>query len=328
MTLHFTKDVLPETVSSDFQNLNKLDEQQFHRLIEILFQFLLEPKETERFMQQLTDFAGEQGMSAAPLRNLMKSVLLVPQGALKKNLAAELIREDLVTLGLSEDKASHFSQQWAEHQEALSRQAVSQGADGQPAAGHGVEVRSSSACPCPHVLLSQLLCMSITSSSHIKSQRNIREGLREREGEGNIQVSKELTGLFDRMKIRMFLYLCTDATWWSEASCSLVTPRCEHEISRNLREGLQIWFKYSPGLKDELMRFTVGNIYLQLKLVVRKGNSTENVFMELTLPQFLQLPARDGESQGQHGVLQLRGGALLQLIFVRTRLRLRLLLTL
>ncbi|MEQ2297399.1 COMM domain-containing protein 7, partial [Ameca splendens] len=30
----------------------------------------------------------------------------------------------------------------------------------------------------------------------------------------------------------------------------------------------------------------VGNIFLQLKLVVRKGNSTENVFMELTLPQF------------------------------------------
>ncbi|KAJ8370714.1 hypothetical protein SKAU_G00107420 [Synaphobranchus kaupii] len=30
----------------------------------------------------------------------------------------------------------------------------------------------------------------------------------------------------------------------------------------------------------------VGNIFLQLKLVVRKGNSTENVYMELTLPQF------------------------------------------
>ncbi|XP_034447091.1 COMM domain-containing protein 7-like [Hippoglossus hippoglossus] len=71
--------------------------------------------------------------------------------------------------------------------------------------------------------------------------------------------------------------------------------------------------KYSLGLKDELVRFQslemkqdsnssfflkptvtvgtsetqkVGNIYLQLKLVVRKGNSTENVYMELTLPQF------------------------------------------
>ncbi|KAK1899042.1 COMM domain containing protein 7 [Dissostichus eleginoides] len=45
MQLNFTKDVLPDSVSTDFQNLNKLNEQQFLRLIEILFQFLLEPKE-------------------------------------------------------------------------------------------------------------------------------------------------------------------------------------------------------------------------------------------------------------------------------------------
>nr|XP_024662326.1 COMM domain-containing protein 7-like [Maylandia zebra] len=114
MQLHFTKDVLPDSVGTDFQNLNKLNEQQFHRLIEILFQFLLEPKETERFMQQLTEFAGEHGMSAGPLRNLMKSVLLVPQGALKKNLTGEQIKEDLLTLGLSEEKSAHFSLQVSE----------------------------------------------------------------------------------------------------------------------------------------------------------------------------------------------------------------------
>uniref|UniRef100_A0AAQ4S3C9 COMM domain containing 7 n=1 Tax=Gasterosteus aculeatus aculeatus TaxID=481459 RepID=A0AAQ4S3C9_GASAC len=105
MLLHFTKDVLPDSVSTDFQNLNKLNERQFHRLIEILFQFLLEPKETERFMQLLGEFAGEHGMSAGPLKNLMKSVLLVPQGAMKKNLTAEQMKEDLlalVTVGTSE----------------------------------------------------------------------------------------------------------------------------------------------------------------------------------------------------------------------------------
>nr|XP_014265725.1 COMM domain-containing protein 7 isoform X3 [Maylandia zebra] len=126
MQLHFTKDVLPDSVGTDFQNLNKLNEQQFHHLIEILFQFLLEPKETERFMQQLTEFAGEHGMSAGPLRNLMKSVLLVPQGALKKNLTGEQIKEDLLTLGLSEEKSAHFSLQWAEHYAALTRLAVGQ----------------------------------------------------------------------------------------------------------------------------------------------------------------------------------------------------------
>uniref|UniRef100_A0A4W6EX20 COMM domain containing 7 n=1 Tax=Lates calcarifer TaxID=8187 RepID=A0A4W6EX20_LATCA len=120
MQLHFTKDVLPDSVSTDFQNLNKFNEQQFHRLIEILCQFLLEPKETERFMQHLTEFAGEHGMSAGPLRNLMKSVLLVPQGALKKNLTAEQIKDDLLTLGLNEEKAAHFAQQVPLHKFILS----------------------------------------------------------------------------------------------------------------------------------------------------------------------------------------------------------------
>ncbi|CAB1336308.1 unnamed protein product [Coregonus sp. 'balchen'] len=74
LQLQFTKDTLPDSVSNDFQNLNKFNEQ------------------TDRFLHQLSEFAGENGMSAGPLRNLMKSVLLLPHG-------------------LIEDKAAHFSQQ-------------------------------------------------------------------------------------------------------------------------------------------------------------------------------------------------------------------------
>ncbi|CAB1329464.1 unnamed protein product, partial [Coregonus sp. 'balchen'] len=59
---------------------------QFISLTDILFNILLEPKETDRLLQQLSDFAEENGMSAGLLRNLMKSVMLLPHGALKKNL--------------------------------------------------------------------------------------------------------------------------------------------------------------------------------------------------------------------------------------------------
>ncbi|XP_037539976.1 COMM domain-containing protein 7 [Nematolebias whitei] len=181
MQLHLVKEILPDSVSTDFQNLNRFNEQQFPRLVEILFQFLLEPKETERFLQQLTEFAGEHGMSAGLLRNLMKSVLLVPQGALKKNLTAEQIREDLVTLGLNEDKAAFFSQQWGEHYAALSKCAIGQ-----------------------TLMVNQLVDMEWKFGVTV----------------GTSEVQK------------------------------------------------------------------VGHIFLQLKLVVRKGTSTENVYMELTLPQF------------------------------------------
>ncbi|KAI2649856.1 COMM domain-containing protein 7 [Labeo rohita] len=98
LQLHFTNDTLPDSVSTDFQNLNKFSEQQFVSLTEILYQFLLEPKESERFLRQLTEFAGENGMSAGPLRALMKSVLLLPHGALKRNLTAEQVKADLLSL--------------------------------------------------------------------------------------------------------------------------------------------------------------------------------------------------------------------------------------
>ncbi|KAJ8408970.1 hypothetical protein AAFF_G00239910 [Aldrovandia affinis] len=181
LQLQFTKYALPDSVSTDFQKLNKFSEQQFVSLTDILFRFLVEPKETDRFLQQLSDFAGENGMSAGPLRNLVKSVLLVPHGALKKTLNADQVKEDLVTLGLNEDKALHFSNQWNVHYPVLSRLAVGQ-----------------------TLMVNQLVDME-----------------------------------------------------WK--------------------------FGVTVGT-SELQK--VGNIFLQLKLVIRKGNSTENVYMELTLPQF------------------------------------------
>uniref|UniRef100_A0A674BCI5 COMM domain containing 7 n=1 Tax=Salmo trutta TaxID=8032 RepID=A0A674BCI5_SALTR len=159
----FTKDTLPDSVSNDFQNLNKFNEQ------------------ADRFLHQLSEFAGENGMSAGPLRNLMKSVLLLPHGALKKNLTEDQVKEDLLTLGVNEDKADHFSQQWSLHYPVLSRLAVGQ-----------------------TLMVNQLVDME-----------------------------------------------------WK--------------------------FGVTVGT-SELQK--VGNTFLQLKLVIRKGNSTENVYMELTLPQF------------------------------------------
>uniref|UniRef100_A0AAV2JCF8 COMM domain-containing protein n=1 Tax=Knipowitschia caucasica TaxID=637954 RepID=A0AAV2JCF8_KNICA len=168
------------SVASNYRPLLSVVDQ-FLGLTEILFQFLLEPKETERFLQQLVEFAAEHGLSSGPLKNLMKSVLLVPQGAMKKNLSEEQITDDLLTLGLSAEKAAHFSLQWREHAAALSRLALTQ-----------------------TLTVNQLL----------------------------------------------------DLEWK---------------------------FGVTVGTSEI---HKVGNIFLQLKLVMRKGTSTENVYMELTLPQF------------------------------------------
>ncbi|KAM9429452.1 COMM domain-containing protein 7-like [Salvelinus alpinus] len=120
-------------------------------------------------------------MSAGPLRNLMKSCMLLPHGALKKNLTADQVKEDLFALGFNDSKTAHFSQQWSSHYPVLSRLAVGQ----------------------------------------------------------TLMVNK-----------------LVDMEW-----------------------KFGVTFRTS-----ELQK--VGNIFLQLKLVIRKGNSTENVYVELTLPQF------------------------------------------
>ncbi|KAM8798204.1 COMM domain-containing protein 7 [Eudromia elegans] len=179
--LSFSGEPVPEAVSSDVQSLNRLSAQQFCALTDLLFRFLTEPKEVQRFLAQLSDFAAVNKISPGPLKGIVKSVLLVPSGALKRNLSSEQVRADFIALGLSEEKASYFAEQWRRSSPALTRLAV----------GHTL-------------MINQLLDME-----------------------------------------------------WK--------------------------FGVTAG-SSELDK--VGSIFLQLKLVIKKGGRLENVYMELTLPQF------------------------------------------
>ncbi|XP_023405912.1 COMM domain-containing protein 7 isoform X2 [Loxodonta africana] len=216
--LHCTQDPVPEAVGGDMQQLNQLGAQneitepcweyawssvwqsreadafdrhtthynfraykQFSALTEVIFHFLAEPKEVERFLAQLSEFATTNQISLGPLRSTVKSLLLVPNGALKKSLTAEQVRADFITLGLSEDKATYFSEKWKQKSPTLARWAIGQ-----------------------TLMVNQLIDME-----------------------------------------------------WK--------------------------FGVTSG-SSELEK--VGSIFLQLKLVVKKGNQTENLYIELTLPQF------------------------------------------
>nr|XP_056700061.1 COMM domain-containing protein 7 [Euleptes europaea] len=170
-----------EAGSADVQPLNQLSGQQFSSLTEVIFQFLREPKEVERFLTQLSDFAALNKISLGPLKNIVKSLLLVPTSALKRTLSAEQVRADLIALGLSEEKAGYFEEQWKENSPALLRLAVGQS-----------------------LMVNQLI----------------------------------------------------DMEWKFGVTAG----------SSELEKG--------------------GSIFLQLKLVVKKGNQTEPVYLELTLPQF------------------------------------------
>ncbi|XP_005260356.1 COMM domain-containing protein 7 isoform X1 [Homo sapiens] len=124
--LHCTEDPVPEAVGGDMQQLNQLGAQQFSALTEVLFHFLTEPKEVERFLAQLSEFATTNQISLGSLRSIVKSLLLVPNGALKKSLTAKQVQADFITLGLSEEKATYFSEKWKQNAPTLARWAIGQ----------------------------------------------------------------------------------------------------------------------------------------------------------------------------------------------------------
>ncbi|BFZ10654.1 hypothetical protein BsWGS_13693 [Bradybaena similaris] len=125
-TFHFTKETPPDSMFSDFQALNKFQNELFSQLVQIAFQFLLEPSKSARLMTQLEEFAQENGVSVAPLRNVFKSLVSLPNSALKKSLSPSQLQEDLQTLGLSEDKSQVVVSQYEANLTALSRGALGQ----------------------------------------------------------------------------------------------------------------------------------------------------------------------------------------------------------
>uniref|UniRef100_A0A7N9CIJ7 COMM domain containing 7 n=1 Tax=Macaca fascicularis TaxID=9541 RepID=A0A7N9CIJ7_MACFA len=139
--LHCTEDPVPEAVGGDMQQLNQLGAQQFSALTEVLFHFLTEPKEVERFLAQLSEFATTNRISLSSLRSIVKSLLLVPNGALKKSLTAKQVQADFITLGRSLAKVAqglasfyealsrettYFSEKWKQNAPTLAQWAIGQ----------------------------------------------------------------------------------------------------------------------------------------------------------------------------------------------------------
>ncbi|WAR26315.1 COMD7-like protein [Mya arenaria] len=79
-SFHFSQETPPDSMFSDIQTLNKFQD------------------ESSRLFGQLEDFAAENGVSGNALKNVFKSILSIPNSALKKSLSPEQIKEDLDNL--------------------------------------------------------------------------------------------------------------------------------------------------------------------------------------------------------------------------------------
>ena len=98
-SFHFTKAPPDEQMYTDIKSLNKFEEKPFCQLVDIVFSFLVSPKEGTRFMSQVAEFAGEHGVGTNALKNVVKSLLSFFKSALKSNLTPAQVKEDLEHLG-------------------------------------------------------------------------------------------------------------------------------------------------------------------------------------------------------------------------------------
>ncbi|KAH9492041.1 COMM domain-containing protein 7 [Bulinus truncatus] len=125
-SFHFTKETPTDSMFSDFQALSKFQNELFSQLSQYAFQFLLEPSKSSRLMTQLEEFAQENGIAIGPLRNVFKSLVSLPNVALKKSLSPQQLQEDLQNLGLSIEKSSLVASQFEANLVPLSKGALGQ----------------------------------------------------------------------------------------------------------------------------------------------------------------------------------------------------------
>ncbi|CAH2303059.1 COMM domain-containing 7 [Pelobates cultripes] len=124
MALSSLSGSLPDSVAPDMQNVKQLSGEQVSRLSKVIFSFLKEQEAAEYFTSQLGEFAKDNGISLGPLKSIVKSVLLVLNDALRRNLSAEQLKADFLALGLDEERAGCFADEWSRDASVLTQLVV------------------------------------------------------------------------------------------------------------------------------------------------------------------------------------------------------------
>lgn len=98
-SFHFSKGSADDQIINDLKSLDRFEEAAFNELLDIVFAFLTSPKDGDRFMNQVAEFASGHGVSVGALKNVMKSLLSFFKSALKRNLTPVQIKEDFEHIG-------------------------------------------------------------------------------------------------------------------------------------------------------------------------------------------------------------------------------------
>ena len=97
--LHSTGETSSSQLRSEIASMNRLDEDAFQTVTEIIFDFLLTSKQPDAVIGRLTELAGEAGMSFGALKSTVRSLLGMLKAAGSRGITAKNLQDDLEELG-------------------------------------------------------------------------------------------------------------------------------------------------------------------------------------------------------------------------------------
>ena len=119
-TLRFLggKGPLDGQLKSDIEKLGGFSDDQLTGLVKILLRFVTAQGGASttagaKLLEEVRGFADAHHVNARALKNLVRSMLLFFQGALRHNLTPAHVASDLAAVGLKAGAAAIVSQQWA-----------------------------------------------------------------------------------------------------------------------------------------------------------------------------------------------------------------------
>lgn len=71
-SFHFSKHPADDQIIADVKSLDRFEEEAFTELLDIVFAFLTSPKDGDRFMNQVTEFAGGHGVGVEMVKTMIR----------------------------------------------------------------------------------------------------------------------------------------------------------------------------------------------------------------------------------------------------------------
>ena len=98
--LFATGEQAPTQLRSELSVLNRINDEEFQTLIDIVFNFLLASKQPEVVLERLAELSGEIGIGIGALKNSVRSLLSLLKACGSRGVTSKNLKQDLDQLGI------------------------------------------------------------------------------------------------------------------------------------------------------------------------------------------------------------------------------------